>query len=168
MDRETVLSNLRERIVAFATSHLSRDLAEDLAQEVLAVLHTKYAQVTELGDLLPLSFQILRFKMHSLRRKLARRGEFTQVSVEEIDLADETANPSVLVERKMMLERLKKCVAQLGERCRQLFQFKLQGRSFPEIQQAMGVESINTIYTWDHRCRQELLKLMGGSWEVGR
>ena len=27
---------------------------------------------------------------------------------QEIDLADETANPSVLVERKMMLERLKK------------------------------------------------------------
>ena len=26
----------------------------------------------------------------------------------------------------------------------------------------MGVD---TIYTWDHRCRKRLLELMGGKWE---
>jgi RNA polymerase sigma-70 factor (ECF subfamily) len=29
----------------------------------------------------------------------------------------------------------------------------------------MGQSSINTIYTWDLRCRKQLLALMGGSWE---
>jgi RNA polymerase sigma-70 factor (ECF subfamily) len=29
----------------------------------------------------------------------------------------------------------------------------------------MGAQSINTVYTWDHRCRQQLLDLMGGGWE---
>jgi RNA polymerase sigma-70 factor (ECF subfamily) len=29
----------------------------------------------------------------------------------------------------------------------------------------MGEHSVNTIYTWDLRCRKQLLQLMGGSWE---
>jgi RNA polymerase sigma-70 factor (ECF subfamily) len=41
---------------------------------------------------------------------------------------------------------------------------KLQGKAFPEIQKIMGVAAINTIYTWDHRCRKSLLEAMGGSW----
>ena len=56
-------------------------------------------------------------------------------------------------------------MSQLGERCRELFKWKLEGNSFPEIQKLMGQTSINTIYTWDLRCRKQLLDLMGGSWE---
>ena len=53
----------------------------------------------------------------------------------------------------------------LGDRCRELMRLKLQGKAFPEIQKIMGVAAINTIYTWDHRCRKNLLEAMGGSWE---
>src|SRR5580704_2670784 len=42
VDRDQTLGRLRERILRYAASHLSRDLAEDLAQEVLLVLHEKY------------------------------------------------------------------------------------------------------------------------------
>ncbi|HJZ96040.1 MAG TPA: hypothetical protein VKE70_06015, partial [Candidatus Solibacter sp.] len=77
MDRDEILANLRERILAFAASRMGRDVAEDLAQEVLVVLHEKYPQVSRLDELVPLSFQILRFKLASLRRKTARRGEYT-------------------------------------------------------------------------------------------
>jgi RNA polymerase sigma-70 factor (ECF subfamily) len=69
------------------------------------------------------------------------------------------------VERKQMLERLAKAMSGLGERCRELLRLKLQGKAFPEIQKIMGVAAINTIYTWDHRCRKNLLEAMGGSWE---
>jgi len=71
----------------FAASRVGRDAAEDLAQEVLVLLHEKYPQVTRLEELLPLSFQILRFKLIGLRRKAARAGEYTQVSVEDIQFA---------------------------------------------------------------------------------
>ena len=64
-----------------------------------------------------------------------------------------------------MLERLAQAMAHSGERCREMMRLKLQGKSFAEIQQIMGVSSINTVYTWDHRCRARLLELMGGSWE---
>ena len=163
MERDQILLKLRERIVAFAASHVQGDIAEDLAQEVLILLHEKYHHVDRLEELVPLSLRIARFM--SLRRKSQRRGEYTQVSVTDIQLPDLEADPATLVERKLMLERLTQAVAQLGDRCRELLRLKLQGKSFGEIQKRMGAQSINTVYTWDHRCRQQLLDLMGGGWE---
>ncbi len=129
------------------------------------LLHEKYAHLDRPEDLLPLSLQIVRFKIMSLRRKAVRRGEYMQVSITDIPLPDLDSNPADYVERKEMLERLARAMSQLGERCRELMRLKLQGRSFPEIQKIMGVGAINTVYTWDHRCRKHLLELMGGNWE---
>ena len=165
MEREEVLAKLRERIVAFAAFHVSRDAAEDVAQETLMLLHEKYAHLERTEDLLPLCFQIVRFKIMSLRRKAARRGEYSRVSVTDIPLPDLDSNPADYLERKEMLDRLTAAVGQLGERCRKLIRLKLQGKSFPEIQKIMGVGAINTVYTWDHRCRKHLMELMGGDWE---
>jgi RNA polymerase sigma-70 factor (ECF subfamily) len=165
VDREEILGKLRERIVMFAASHIARDVAEDLAQEVLMLLHEKYAHLERPEDLLPLSLQIVRFKIMSLRRKAVRRGEYTQVSITDIQLPDLDSNPADFVERKEMLDRLTQAVGRLGERCRQLIRLKLQGKTFPEIQKIMGAGAINTVYTWDHRCRKDLLQLMGGDWE---
>ena len=152
----------------FAASHTSRDVAEDLAQEVHMLLHEKYAHLERPEDLLPLSLQIVRFKIMSLRRKSVRRGEYTQVSITDIPLPDLDANPADFVERKEMMEHLTRAMGQLGDRCRDLMRLKLQGRSFPEIQKIMGASAINTVYTWDHRCRKHLLELMGGDWEPKR
>ena len=165
MHRDDILTSLRERILAFATSRVSRDLAEDLTQEVLVVLQEKYARVTELTELVPLAFQVLRFKMLDAHRKSLRRGEYNQESVDELPLANPGDDPATLLDQKQRVDRLLAAVAQLGERCRALFKFKLEGNSFPEIQRLMQQPSINTIYTWDLRCRKQLLSLMGGTWE---
>ena len=167
MDREQILLRLRERIVAFAACHLSRDAAEDLAQEVLILLHEKYSHIVRIEDLLPLALQITRFKMMAYRRKAARRGEYTQVSLTDIQVPDLEAGPGALAERKELLARLSHAIAGLGERCRELFRLKLQGKTFPEIQKIMGAASVNTVYTWDFRCRKNLLEKMGGKWEGG-
>ncbi len=165
MEREEILRKLRERIVAFAASHVSRDIAEDLAQEVLILLEEKYSHVERIEEIVPLSLQIARFKIMSLRRRAFRHGEYTQVSITDIQLPDLDGDTALLVERKLMVERLRQAIGQLGERCRELLRLKLQGKSFDEIQKRMGAQSINTVYTWDYRCRQQLLKLMGGGWE---
>ena len=165
MDHDQVLSHLRERMLAFAALRVSRDRAEDLAQDVLAVLHDKYAEVTELTELVPLAFQVLRFKMLDAHRKALRRGEYNQESVEDLPLAHPGDDPARLLERKQRIDRLIRAMSQLGERCRELFKWKLEGKSFPEIQTIMGQRSVNTIYTWDLRCRKHLLSLMGGSWD---
>ena len=168
VEREETLGRLRERIVAFAASRLSRDAAEDLAQEVLIVLHEKYAHVERPEELLPLSLQIVQFKIMGTRRKILRRGERAQVSVDDIQLPDLNTDPFLAAERKEMLERLAAAIGQLGERCRKLFALKLEGKTFPEIQKLLSAGSINTIYTWDSRCRKQLRELMGGRWEAER
>lgn len=132
------------------------------------LLHEKYAHLERPEDLLPLSLQIVRFKIMSTRRKSVRRGEYTQVSITDIPLPDLDSDPADALERKEMLQQLGRAIGQLGERCRELVRLKLEGRSFPEIQKIMGVAAINTIYTWDHRCRKHLLQLMGGDWERGK
>ena len=132
------------------------------------LLHEKYRHLERAEDLLPLSLKIVRFKIMALRRKAVRHGEYTQVSVTDIPLPDLAANPADRFERKEMLDRLTRAIAQLGDRCRELVRLKLEGRSFPEIQEIMGAAHINTVYTWDNRCRKHLLELMGGSWEGPR
>ena len=166
MNRDQIMNHLRERILAFATSRGSREAAEDLAQDVLMVLHEKYPQVTEMTELVPLSFQILRYKMLDHHRKTLGRGEYNQESIDDRPVADCEGDPSVQAEQKQRVGQLIDALHQLGERCRELFRLKLQGHTFPEIQQLFGERSINTIYTWDSRCRKQLLSLLGGSWDA--
>ena len=160
-----ILSQLRERISGFAASRISRDAAEDLAQDVLLVLHEKYPNVDRLEEMLPLSLKIARFKIMSWRNKTYRRGEHNQVQIDGLPIADPGENPASRAERRERMERLKKALASMGERCRELFRLKLEGHGFPEIQRRMEAASINTVYTWDLRCRKDLLSRLGGSWE---
>jgi RNA polymerase sigma-70 factor (ECF subfamily) len=161
-ERDAVLASLRERIVAFAASRLSRDVAEDLTQDVLLLIHEKYPEVERIEELVPLCLRILRFKMMAFYRKAQRRGE--QVPADEYPLPDGGPSPEIAAERKEIADRLAVAVAKIGARCKELLRLKLEGRTFPEIRELMGARSINTVYTWDFRCRKHLLELMGGSW----
>ena len=165
MEVEEILRKLRERIVGFAASRIERDAAEDVAQEVLMLLHQKYGHLQRMEDLAPLSFQIVRFKLWALRRKSVRRGESGQVSIDDVQLADMAPSPEQEAERSEMRARLMEALALMGARCRDLLGMKLAGKTFAEIQRAMGAKTINTVYTWDSRCRAELLRRMGGAWE---
>ncbi len=167
MNRAEILTRLRERIVAFAASRMMKGAggaatAEDVAQDTLLVLEEKYKAVEALEDLVPLALQIARFKVMALHTKSLRRGEGTSVPVDEIPLADPAEDAEAMLERRERLDRLETALLTLGDRCRELFKMKLQGLRFPEIQQRMGAESINTVYTWDLRCRKQLIERMGG------
>jgi len=168
VERDEILARLRERIFRFAASRLSRDAAEDLAQEVLVVLHEKYAALNRIEDLLPVSLEIARFKIMGTRRKIVRRGEHTQVSVDDLPLAGGGEDPFEQAARREQMERLESALAVLGERCRDLFRLKLEGYTFPEIQKKLGVATLNTLYTWDFRCRKQLMERLGGSWETNK
>lgn len=127
------------------------------------VLENRYRHVEAPDEALSLVFQILRFKMSGWRRRVTRRGEGQSVSLDDLPLAHPDADPEVRAERAELKERLKTALAELGERCRELMRLKLQGSSFDEIRRHFRVESINTIYTWDLRCREQLkAKLEGG------
>lgn len=157
-----VLALLRERILAFAASRYGRQIAEDITQEVLLVLHQKYPHVSALNELVPLALQIARFKLTAWSRKVHRRGEHEFVDIDAAPLPDPQIDIIHDLEHKDLIHRLELALPQLGERCREIFRLKLSGLSFPEIQQQLGAASINTVYTWESRCRQDLKRLMEG------
>jgi RNA polymerase sigma-70 factor (ECF subfamily) len=162
--RDEILQRLRERVKAFAASHYGREAAEDIAQDVMLVLHERYSHVDGLADLLPLAMKVARLRMMSMRRKSIRRGEPGQVSVDDEFIADLSPDAEEQLERQQLAERLAAALAELGDRCREVFRMKLAGLSFPEIQKQLGVSSINTIYTWEARCRKQLMALVGRDW----
>ena len=164
MERNQILELLRERIVRFAASRLTGGAAEDIAQEVLLLLHEKYPALDRVEDLLPLALQIARFKILAARRKTIRRGENTQVSVDDLPLAGAGPDPFEQAVRRERLEQLESALKELGARCREIFRLKLQGLSFIDIQKQLNVGSLNTLYTWDFRCRRQLLVRLGGDW----
>ena len=138
--REEILRKLRERIVGFAASGMQRDAAEDLAQEVLILLHEKYDHLDRLEDLVPLSLKIVRFKMLAYRRKARRHGEYTQVSVDEVQTPDGAGRadcPGATGDSRTAPGGH----CSLGERCRKLLAIKLEGKSFADIQKSFGVSS---------------------------
>ena len=127
VNRDEILERLRERIVRFAASRLARGARtpEDLAQEVLLVLHEKYPTLDRVEDLLPLSLEIARFKILAARRKIVRRGEHTQVSVDDLPLAGGDPDPFEQTARRERLDRLEAALKDLGERCRDLFRLEI-------------------------------------------
>jgi RNA polymerase sigma-70 factor (ECF subfamily) len=155
-----VLATLRERILAFAASRYGRQIAEDIAQEVLLVIHQKYSHVTAISELVPLALQITRFKLTAAARKSSRRGENRTIDIDEEPIPDTQVNLIHELEQNELLAQLQEALPQLGDRCRDIFRMKLEGLSFPEIQQALGAANINTVYTWEARCREDLKRLM--------
>jgi RNA polymerase sigma-70 factor (ECF subfamily) len=155
-----ILERLRERILRFAASRVTREAAEDITQEVLLVLHEKYSSVDRPEELVPLSIEIARFKIMGARRKVLRRGENSQVSVEDLPLASREADPFQQAAKREQLEQLEAAMRSLGDRCKDLFRLKLQGLSFPEIQTRLKVDSLNTLYTWDFRCRKQVVEFL--------
>jgi len=125
------------------------------------VLQNRYSHLGDLTDLMPLSFQILRYKLMARQRKVIRRGEHITVPVDGTGLSDPTENPEAQAERAERKRRLMAALESLGDRCRALFRLKLEGRSFEEIRLRLGAATLNTVYTWDLRCRQELKIRMG-------
>jgi RNA polymerase sigma-70 factor (ECF subfamily) len=143
---------------------MQREAAEDMTQETLLLLHDKYPEVQDPVEMLPLALRILRFKMATYHRTSSRRGEDRSDRVEDAGLADPSPDPEMSASRSEFERKLAGALPKLGERCRELFRLKLLGCGFEEIRQRLNAQSINTVYTWDSRCRKELLEKLGGDW----
>lgn len=155
-EREAVLAQARERIVSYAASRIGREAAEDLAQETLMLLNEKYSHLESREDIVPVAVRIMQFKMKTERRS-RRPG---QVAIEDVVIADGTPDPETAARYQLLRQRILDAVEKLGSRFRRLFLLKLDGYSFAEIKEKMGADAINTVYTWDFRCRADLRKLI--------
>lgn len=157
--RETTLALVRERIVAYASSRVDRADAEELANDTLLLLHSKYPHLDAAADLVPLAVKTMKFKILELRRDKDRGHQ----PLDATPLQSHDPDPETVAGSAQRESRILNAILQLGPRCRLLFLLKLQGFNFIEIMPRMAAASINTVYTWDRRCRAELQKLLGGA-----
>jgi len=170
LSREDVLERVRARILAAACRSLSPADAEDLTQEALLLLSTKYAHVSAPGELVALGVQILRFKRAALWRKAARRREAGSVPLpvaedgrpDPVESAPDASSPDpeTRARDRERVRVLAEAAAELDGRCREVLRLKIEGHSFVEIAERLG-RPVNTVYSWDRRCHERLKKLLG-------
>ncbi len=172
LTREAALEKIRARILASARRGLSPEDAEDLTQEALLLLSTKYAHVEAAEELLALGVKIVSLKRRAVWRKAARRRDagLTSPPTRDHDDGDPLESapsrvpaPETVARDRERVRVLAEAAAQLPSRCRELLRRKLEGESFVEIAARLG-RTVNTVYSWDRRCHQRLRKLLGARW----
>jgi RNA polymerase sigma-70 factor, ECF subfamily len=159
-DEDTVLLRLRQRLLGYARRTVAPDVAEDLVQDTVLLLTTKYAKVREPEERVRLGIAILVKKKSGYWRRTRRRGEPDAVDAADVLLEDGQPDPEEQAERRLMRERLLAAIGRLSGRCAELARLKLEDRTFPEIAEILQAK-LNTVYTWDHRCLKKLRELMG-------
>jgi RNA polymerase sigma-70 factor (ECF subfamily) len=172
LGRDEVLSRVRSRVLAAARRWLPAAEAEDVAQEALLLLATKYAHVAAAEELVALGARIVHFKRSAHWRKAGRRGALGEAPLPEapdgasdpIDaIASGAPDPEAAAVARQRLALLLEAAARLDGRCRSLLQRKLEGASFVEIAAELG-RPVNTVYSWDYRCHARLRALLGDRW----
>lgn len=101
----------------------------------------------------------MKFKILELRRNKDRGHQ----PLDQAPPQSHDPGPEQVAGSAQRQSRLLSAILTLGPRCRWLFLLKLQGFNFIEIMPRMEAASINTVYTWDRRCRAELRKLLEGA-----
>ena len=172
LTRDEVLARVRARVLAAARARLSPADAEDLTQEALMLLTTKYAHVAAAEELVALGVRIVALKRTALWRKAARRRAMGDTPAAPVDPGDgdplERAasvapDPEAIAHARERLSMLVEAAARLDGRCREILRRKLQGASFVEIAFELG-RPVNTVYSWDWRCHRRLKALLGDRW----
>jgi RNA polymerase sigma-70 factor (ECF subfamily) len=165
---ETDLQLIRKRVVDFATSKIGRDRAEDVAQSCVLLLMQKYSDVRDLTTMLKISIGIARNKMFEQFRQEKREMQFPKEAGDDTNTFEEAIPDQAdffrEFERRQLVDRVIGAMLQLGFKCRNVLRLKLvENKGSAAIQELLGVNSINTVYTWERRCLQKLIDVAGGT-----
>ncbi len=158
--REEILEKLRERIAAYWTSIDGRDRAEDIAQQTIMLLISKYPHLHSEEDLVPLGIASSRRVRWSLIRK-EKLDKVTPLS-STLDPQSPDEDPEGLAVRAQRQAQIEEHILTLGDRCRDIFQYLVEGFSYEETAQRMGA-NLDTLYVWVHRCKKKLKDCIGGA-----
>lgn len=122
----------------------------------MMILNKKYSGKQSAEEILKIAVGI----MKRLLQAHYRTKRFETVAVESETLNDESPDPEQQARFLQLQARIMQAIEVLGGRCRELFLFKLDGYTFEEIRKKMGANSIDTVYTWDYRCKRDLTRLL--------
>lgn len=123
----------------------SRDVAEDVVQDVFAALWTQRRQLTSPENLLAYLYRAVRNRaLNQLRhQRLVARWQARETS-----LGSPAAPPAnVEVERAELSRAIKQATATLSPRCREVFELSRERHlTYPKIAETLGI-SIKTVET---------------------
>lgn len=162
--REEIYKKLRPMLLRRLMSrHAMRlDDCEDIAQETMLILHTKYGHLDKEADVMLLSFKILAYKRLEFVKKERRYGElpenFDQASPDpnaEVDLLAKHDNEKA----RTWLGWLRDTIGGMNERCRKLLQLRLEGRTTKEIAIEMSMTE-NYVGVAEFRCKEGIRQKM--------
>jgi DNA-directed RNA polymerase specialized sigma24 family protein len=166
-ERDRLFAVLRERIIKFAASRVGPDHADDIANMSIETLIGKYPEITRLDDLMPLTTTIaMNHVRHLWRRKT---GEVRNVQVEEDEHFASGRDPEEQAILRDLIDRMIAAVRskRYKEKCRKVLGLVYNGVPYEEIREVMGVKTMATLYTWVHRCHNELRACLGGTLSFG-
>lgn len=155
-DRERNLETVRQNVKHYVARR-NPEWAEDIAQDVLLVIHLRYPQLTEMADLNPVAITIARNKLFEYQRN---KHKETQLD-ERFDTRD-TESRSVeeqLIDRAAAV-RLQRAISRLGDDCQRLLRMFLDGKNTADMKRILGIGD-SAFYTRLCRCRQRLGVAMG-------
>ncbi len=155
--REEFLRSLRENVLRYAAARIGPDKAEEVAQETLMLLITKYAGVTGQDELVPLSIGIAKNMLRKIRRFGSRENASIDVNQDWRDERSDTERDLLRLEDARMLSR---ALQKMGEKCRELFRLRLQRKTTQQIMKIMGARTENALYTWNSRCKENLMRIL--------
>jgi RNA polymerase sigma-70 factor (ECF subfamily) len=139
----------------------SRDVAEDIVQDVFALLWRQRGEF-DVRDPLPYLYQAVRNRAVSYQRQQGVRERWRdQVSAGSADRAAEGGGASDL-EAKELAGAVARAVQELPERCRLIFTMsREQDLSYVEIARALGI-SVKTVETQMGRALKALRTRLAG------
>ncbi len=152
------LDAVRVRIVGFATYLGCGDDAEDIAQETLLVLHNRYPEVADSGEILKLSARICANLAMNWRRRKSNVSRAVEIPEATPDPAGR--DPEATLIDKQLQQLLLQAIRQSGERCKELLRLRLSGVKTKDIAARLKAKpsAVDTAY---FRCLQRLRNAMG-------
>jgi len=158
--RDALLEKVRVRILGFATYLGCGNDAEDIAQETMVVLHTRYADAASLEDLLKLGPRICSNLALNWRRHKSNPARAVELPESMPDASER--DPESALSAKQLQELLLEAIRKSDDRCKEILRLRLEGARTKEIADRLRLRTgaVDTAY---FRCLQRLRNALGGS-----
>jgi RNA polymerase sigma factor (sigma-70 family) len=155
---------LQSRLLVIARYRVP-ELAEDLVQETLVIVHNRLSEFESLEGLLAFTNQVLRNKIGNIYQERGRRKQH-QVELEEnLPLQFNIDGEFYAVELDQIV---RECIDRLGERhpnCRAILSSLYNGFNPAEISERLGM-SKSSLKVRVFRCRKALRKILSDEYRL--
>jgi len=164
-----LFSQLRARILALVqqriwntrrhSSEVRKD-AEDLTEDICAVIFRRYKTASFHSGLMSWVMQIARNRIGQYYGECGRRQDKHDRLPDENAIADNAIGPEAELEGQELDRMISEALKKMGQPCAEIIERLLTGEIKSYVKQQRRTTPLGTIYNQIHRCRESLKKLL--------